>query len=118
MNEPVPGEMPLMEHLRELRSRLMKAVVALMAGMVVSMAMVDQLILELRRPFDSGCIQAEQHLREGGYLLEGQAYVCELGLVSSPFEGVATWMWTTLLAGAVLAMPVISYQVWRFIAPG
>lgn len=110
--------MPLLEHLRELRDRLMKAVLGLAAGMGISLLFVQDLILELRRPFDNGCIEAERQLRESGYLQEGSRYVCELGIVGSPFEGVYTWLWTTFLAGVMIAMPVIAFQAWGFIAPG
>lgn len=110
--------MPLIEHLRELRDRLVRAVMGLAVGMIVSLAFVQDLIVYLRRPFDQGCLTAESQLRANGYLLEGQRFVCELGIVNSPFEAVYTWLWTAFLAGLVLAMPVVAFQAWQFIAPG
>lgn len=110
--------MPLLEHLRELRDRLLRAVIGLAGGMVVSLVFVQDLIVELRRPFDEGCLEAERQLRENGYLADGARYVCELGIVDSPFEAVYTWLWTAFLAGVMIAMPVIAFQTWQFIAPG
>lgn len=117
-NELDSSRMPLLEHLRELRARLFKAVLGLTVGMLISLVFVQDLIVELRRPFDEGCIVAEAQLRENGYLAEGARFVCELGIVNSPFEGVYTWLWTAFLSGVMIGMPVIAFQAWGFIAPG
>ncbi len=112
------SRMPLLDHLRELRDRMVRATVGLAAGMAVALFFVQDLIVELRRPFDEGCVEAERQLREAGYLQDGAPFVCELGIVDSPFEAVYTWLWTSFLAGVVLAMPVMAYQAWQFVAPG
>ncbi|MCB9669356.1 MAG: twin-arginine translocase subunit TatC [Alphaproteobacteria bacterium] len=112
------SRMPLLDHLKELRDRLVRSAIGLALGMVVSIVFVQDLIVELRRPFDEGCIEAERQLREAGYLKEGARFVCELGIVSSPFEAMYTWLWTAFLAGMMFAMPVIAFQLWQFIAPG
>lgn len=106
-DELAPSRMPLLEHLKELRDRLVKAMVGLGLGMLVSLAFVQDLIRELRKPFDQACQTAE--------LAAGQ---CELVIVNSLFEGVYTWLWATFLAGALLAMPIVAWQIWAFIAPG
>jgi sec-independent protein translocase protein TatC len=112
------SRMPLLDHLRELRDRLVKATLGLAVGMLVSLVFVQDLIVELRRPFDEGCVTAEAQLRAAGYLADGARFVCELGIVNSPFEAVYTWLWTAFLSGVMIAMPVIAFQAWQFIAPG
>ncbi|MCB9676859.1 MAG: twin-arginine translocase subunit TatC [Alphaproteobacteria bacterium] len=112
------SRMPLLEHLKELRDRLVKAFIGMCVGMVISLIFVQDLIKLLRKPFDEGCITAEEQLRAGGYLAEGAEFTCKLGVVNSLFEGVYTWLWTALLAGLVIAMPIVAFQIWGFIAPG
>jgi len=112
------SRMPLLDHLRELRDRLIKSAIGLGLGMIVSLIFVQDLIRVLRQPFEKGCITAEAQLREGGYLAVGEPFMCKLGVVNSLFEGVYTWLWTAFLAGLLLAMPVLMWQIWGFIAPG
>jgi len=112
------SRMPLLGHLKELRDRLIKAAIGIAAGMVISLVFVQDLIKALRRPFDLGCITAEAQMREAGYLAVGEEFTCKLGVVNSLFEGVYTWLWTALLAGLLIAMPVVAFQIWGFIAPG
>ncbi len=38
--------------------------------------------------------------------------------MNSPFEGVYTWLWAAFLGGLLIAMPVVAWQLWAFIAPG
>jgi sec-independent protein translocase protein TatC len=41
-----------------------------------------------------------------------------LALTQSPMEGVYTWLQVALITGALLAAPIITYQIWQFVAPG
>jgi sec-independent protein translocase protein TatC len=103
---PDPDEfrMPLIEHLKELRSRLIKSIAAVALGVGISLFFTDQIIAWLVAPLDQAL--AETGVKGG------------LALVSSPFEGISVWMWTAALAGVVLASPVVAWQAWSFIAPG
>ena len=112
------SRMPLLEHLKELRDRLIRSAIGIAFGMAVSLYFVQDLIKLLRKPFDEGCITATEQQRVAGYLAENASLVCELGVVNSLFEGVYTWLWTAFLAGLILAMPVVAFQIWGFIAPG
>ena len=107
VDELEPSRMPLLEHLVELRDRMVKAMIALAVGMAISLYFVQDLLVELRRPFDEACVSAEL-----------AASQCNLVIVNSLFEGVYTWLLATLLGGALLAMPVMTWQIWGFIAPG
>ncbi|MDP9442919.1 MAG: twin-arginine translocase subunit TatC [Actinomycetota bacterium] len=102
-----PSRMTLVEHLRELRSRLLKSVVAVVAMMVVAWFFYEPLILLLREPFGNSveALLAERDLR------------AELTLagVADPFT---LRVKISLVAGIVLASPVWLYQLWAFIVPG
>lgn len=88
---------PMLEHLDELRSRLIKSVLALFAGMVVAIALFQQELTEiLTGPF----LELNQNLVFTG-LPEGFMFQLKIAL----------------LGGCVLASPVIIYQVMRFILP-
>jgi sec-independent protein translocase protein TatC len=117
-NELESSRMPLLDHLKELRDRLIRSAIGVAFGMVVSLYFVQDLIALLRKPFDEGCITAAEQQRAAGYLADNASLVCELGVVNSLFEGVYTWLWTAFLAGLLIAMPVVAFQIWGFIAPG
>jgi sec-independent protein translocase protein TatC len=97
-----PGEarMGFLEHLDELRSRLIRACIALVAGMAVSFVIAlrlgDLLLTEIL-----------SSLPRGSSLI-----------YSRPGEGFAFYLDLSLMGGLILAAPFMTYQVWRFIAPG
>lgn len=104
--EEVEGyRMPLIEHLVELRDRIVKAMAALIIGLIVSLYFASDLYAFLTRPFLDAVSSLEGV--QGG-----------LALVNSPFEGFYTYLKVGVVGGAVFAMPVISWQVWQFVAPG
>lgn len=90
-----PDSMSLIEHLQELRQRLMVAVLALVVGTLISALFAKQILLFLVRPIGG---QNLQFLR--------------------PTESFVIYMKVALLAGVALAMPVILHQLIRFILPG
>jgi sec-independent protein translocase protein TatC len=96
--EPVPdGSMSLMEHLKELRTRLIWIVGGVLVGMLVSMAFVEPILQFIIEPLT----------REG---VVPQA----LG----PTDTVGIFFKISFTVGASLAMPVIIYQVIAFVSPG
>ncbi len=108
MNDPDAvhrgGEMSLAEHLRELRTRLLRAVIALALGTAVGYAVFPLLLDVLIAPYcDVSPTVA------GG----------ECNLVAlRPLEPFSVRIRTSLVVGLFLAGPVIFYQLWRFITPG
>ncbi len=86
--------MPLLDHLRELRARLLKAVAALVIASILTSIFAGDIIKFLIKPY-------------GGRLQT-------LG----PTENVVTYFRVALLSGAALAMPIIVYQLLAFIVPG
>ena len=105
LDEVEAFRMPLMEHLVELKDRLVKALVALAAGFGVGLMFAREIYDFLTAPFVRAL--AETPGVEGG-----------LALVGSPFEGINVYFKVAFLAGCVLASPVVSWQVWQFVAPG
>lgn len=104
--EADPSAMPLAEHLRELRSRLVKSGLAIVVGMVVGWVTYDTLFSWLSRPFDAVVEEARAQGREVTLALTG---------VADPF---VLQMQVAAVAGVVLSAPVWLYQLWRFVTPG
>ncbi len=94
---------PLIEHLAELRSRLIHSVVAFLAGMVICFTVATPIFNFLTAPL---C----QVLAERGQ-------DCDLIFIS-PQEGFFVAIKVSLLGGFLLAFPYIGLQMWRFVAPG
>jgi len=90
--------MPLMEHIRELRNRLIYSMVAAIVGLCVSMAFVPDILDFVTAPAR----------------IAGAKFI----LVNSPFEGMQVWLDAALIGAVALASPVITWQLWSFIAPG
>ena len=91
--------MSFLEHLDELRTRLLMSVAALGVGFVVSWSFVERLLdfifLPLTATIKGGKFQ---------YTEPGEAFMVRMKLAA--------------LAGLFLALPVILWQIWRFVAPG
>ncbi len=98
------NRMPLLDHLRELRTRLVRVAIAVAVGMVVSLAFTDQILAFITAPVDKALLGSGV---DGG-----------LSIVNSPFEGIYTYLRAAFLGATVLSSPVVTYQAWQFIAPG
>lgn len=102
-NTPLAEEdkavMTIFGHLNELRKHLTHAAIALLLTTAFSFIFADQLLQFLMRPYAASVAGdvALQTLR--------------------PTEGIETYFRVSLLAGVVLAMPVILFEFWRFIQP-
>ncbi|MFJ8635416.1 twin-arginine translocase subunit TatC [Streptomyces sp. NPDC093568] len=110
------GRMPLAEHLRELRNRLAKALLAIVIVTVVAAFFYNDIINFLTKPIlDSiGCDQTFEQLANSSETSEKCARITINGLLA-PFTLA---LQVSLTAGIVLASPVWLYQLWAFIAPG
>jgi sec-independent protein translocase protein TatC len=101
------SEMSVLDHLEELRWRIIKSVAALAVGAVVVFLFNAQLIHLLERPLQPGSLPFG-----GGLTTPVQL------IFTSPGEYFMAVMKVALLGGLYLALPVILYQVLAFVAPG
>lgn len=84
----------IFDHLNELRMRLFRALIALFLGVMVSAVFTSRLLKYLIKPYGT-----------------------ELQVLG-PTESVVIYFRVALMAGAILVIPYITYQVFMFIAPG
>lgn len=92
--------MSFLEHLDELRTRLMVSAIALFAGFLVA-------LIFIRYVFDFIMLPLQQALPPGGRLI-----------YTEPAEAFLLRLKIAALIGAVLAAPVVLWQLWVFVAPG
>jgi sec-independent protein translocase protein TatC len=92
----LPG-MSLMEHLAELRKRLIHSVVYLLIGFAVAYAFHERLYGIIQKPLDDLHIPLN---------------------FTHPTDGLNLYLKTAFLGGAIIASPFILYQIWLFISPG
>ena len=92
----LPG-MSLMEHLEELRKRLVQSAIALVLGLCVAYFFKDRLYGIVQAPMD-----------KLGYALN----------FNHPTDALNLYLKTAFFGGAILTSPFILYQVWLFISPG
>lgn len=112
--ESVPTEqMSVMEHLSELRMRVIRASLAVAVGMTIVMLFYDQVLKFLLRPYDSLC--AKRGIEYCGLATEGSSQPRLVNL--DPITGFSTRMSVAFYGGLVLALPVVLWQLWRFIVP-
>ena len=107
------SQAPLMDHLIELRSRLIKCVLALVVGAVVCIPFLPYILQFLLRPFRTAVSDYNANLLE-----EGKAPL-EVDLIATQIlETFFVNVRLAIFGGIVLAFPVIAYQLYRFVAPG
>ena len=106
-NDP-EGRMPLIDHLRELRNRLLKAALALVLVMVLGFVFFDQIWHFVSHPFCSAVINGKKGCHRTGDQL----------VVSGVFDPFMLRIKIAFFVGLIVSSPVWLYQVWAFIAPG
>jgi len=94
------GEMPFLDHLEELRWRILWSIIALVVGSVIGFLLLQRydLFELLKAPI-------------APYLPEGRLFV------TRPTDAFIITLKLAVAVGAVLASPVIFAQVWKFLAP-
>jgi sec-independent protein translocase protein TatC len=99
-DHPAEGAMGFLEHLEELRKRIIRSCIAIGVGMVVAFMFVDRIATFVLAP-------TVRMLPPGTSLI-----------FTRPGEAFSFYLDIALIGGVVLAAPFVMYQVWRFIAPG
>ena len=95
---------PLIEHLAELRTRLIRCVLAFVVAMVICFSFGGQLL-------DFLLVPIEHTMRSLGNPNPVMQY-------TAPQEYFFTLVRISMVGGLVLSFPIIGYQLWRFVAPG
>ena len=103
-NEIEDSSAPLIEHLTELRQRLINSVMAFIVGMIICFTVWNPIFDFLTQPLCSA-MAVRGHEDCGLILIKLQ-------------EGFFVAISISLMGGLMLSFPVISYQMWRFVAPG
>ncbi|MBV7695385.1 twin-arginine translocase subunit TatC [Streptomyces sp. TRM70350] len=114
------GRMPLAEHLRELRNRLAKALLAIVAVTIVAAFFYNDIINFFTEPIlDSvGCSQSFEELARASAENARNTEPCAQITINGLLTPFTLALKVSLMAGIVLASPVWLYQLWAFVAPG
>ncbi len=102
------GRMPLLQHLAELRNRLLKAAIALILGMGIALAYSNQTLQFVMRPFCEATINGRSGCHGYGDQL----------VINGVFDGFFIRVKIAFFIGLIGTSPVWLYQLWAFIAPG
>jgi len=100
------GRMPLMDHLRELRNRVVKVALAVVAGAAVSLAFYNRIWTFIQRSY----CQAVGYCRLNtpGHSL----------ILNGIMDGFYLHIKVAVIAGMIFTSPIWLYQLWAFVAPG
>ncbi len=126
--------MPLMEHLSELRRRLIRCLLAIILGMGVAWNFSGGMLAFGERPLTGHTYLQElksevyQAMKQRFPNLYGRYKLGESTLnvpredlrlnYSAPLEPFFVQIKISMIAGCILAMPVVLYQLWMFVGPG
>ncbi len=103
--ETPEDRMTLFEHLAELRTRIIRSLLAVVIGIIIVVALYNQVLEFLRGPYENLCADRPD-------------LNCTPSLqFISPLEGLSTRMSISTYGGIILALPVLLWQVWRFVVP-
>lgn len=99
------GSMSVMDHLRELRQRVIRALLAVAVGTIVMLATYDPVKNWLTKPYRNLCNQKPEFKCDGSLFALG------------PLDGFTARLRVCAYGGLVLALPVVLWQIWRFVVP-
>ncbi len=94
--------MPLMDHLREMRTRLIRTGMAVAAGVVLCFFFAPDIWAFLVAPMNDAL-----RANDAGTMA-----------ILAPLEGVVTYLKVAVVSGFFVATPIIAWQLWSFVAPG
>ena len=138
-DSPRETNMPFLDHLEELRWRILKALAALVVGAVICFAFSDSIMQILTRPYEEAVLSLEsqqsagvvraikklvsQWLDQPDAAPEPDAPISDLPPARRlqalrPMTYFFISLQIAFVGGLLLALPVIFYQAWRFVAPG
>jgi sec-independent protein translocase protein TatC len=103
------GHMPLMDHIRELRNRVVKMALALAAGMVAGFIFFNPVWKVIERPLCQATVRGQTGCRTLGV---------DMPALDGPLDPFYLRIKVALIVAVILSSPVWLYQIWAFIAPG
>jgi sec-independent protein translocase protein TatC len=133
MSEAAPKVLPFIEHLVELRKRLIIVVIAVIIGMGCAWNLADEMLVFMEKPLtgttylDVAKQKGYRYLKERFPAIYSRANLeHELNKpkkqhalnYTAPLEPFFIQCKISAIAGFVLVLPVVFYQVWAFVAPG
>lgn len=101
----IDGAMTVMDHLHELRQRVIRALLAVAVGTIVMLAFYDPVKNWLTRPYRNLCNSRPEFKCDGSLFALG------------PLDGFTARLRVCAYGGLVLALPVVLWQIWRFVVP-
>jgi len=104
---------PLMDHLNELRSRLIKIMLAFVLGAIVCIPFLRDILDLLVHPFQVAIDRYNETL-----LSQGRPEMSLDIIATHPLETFFVKLKLAIFGGIILSFPVMAYQVYRFVAPG
>jgi sec-independent protein translocase protein TatC len=97
--------MPIMEHLKELRVRIVRSLLAVVVGTIVILAAYDPVKRFLTQPYRNLCSNNPDFNCDGSLFALG------------PLDGFSARMKVAAYGGLILALPVLLWQIWQFVVP-
>jgi sec-independent protein translocase protein TatC len=111
-------EMSLTEHLAELRMRIIRAGLSVFLGALLVFAFYNTVLGWLLEPYERLCAG---RVESGDLTYCGSSYDVSSGEVklfsTDPIEGLSTRLKIGFYGGIILALPVVLWQIWRFVVP-
>ncbi|MFK7916852.1 MAG: twin-arginine translocase subunit TatC [Ilumatobacter sp.] len=105
--EATDDQMTLTEHLAELRTRIIRSLLAVTIGGIVIFAFYNEVLQFLAQPYIDLCNRESESFCPDGPTLNA----------FSPTEGISVRIRVSMYGGIIAALPVILWQVWRFVVP-
>ncbi len=121
--EKVPvDQMSLVDHLAELRTRLIRSVLAVVLGAIVVWGFFDPIFDFLSEPYcslaDPGTLAGAIEGADAAEVVDGDVEPDCNFIVTKPLEPFSVQLSMSGYGGLILAMPVVIYQLARFVMPG
>lgn len=105
-------EMTFLEHLEELRWRLIRSIVAIFIGSILAFLFKEQILAFLIYPFNQAAQMAAAGTANGGIHINTRL------IYLAPTEAFLVYIKLAIFAGLFISSPYVFYQLWKFIAPG
>lgn len=105
--ERATGTMTLVEHLTELRTRLIVSILAIGGGAIIVWFLYDPIVHFMLAPYHNFVLHHPSKDITRGQLV-----------ATGPLEGFTTRLKVSIYGGVAIASPVLFWELWRFMAPG